>query len=442
MKYTVILSFFLFLCLSNIEVDAQQRRIALVIGNGDYSHSGKLKNPVNDAEVMASTLESLDFKVIKEINADKEKMELSIYEFSKKLNEYNVALFYYAGHGIQVGGRNFLLPTDAVLEDKIAAEFEAIDVNKVVSQFERHPNNTNIVILDACRNNPFKSFSRGGETGFSAIPAPSGTIIAFATGEGSTASDGLGDNGLYTSVLSDEMKKPQRIEDVFINTRIKVRQISNAEQSPQEWSQLTGKFYFATDGNSNANSSNTSTNISLSSSPEVKETQTGGKPSLDRGKISAGGYEAKSHMADLLQKGYTIKDIFELGIPARFLFGIEFKGGIIAAFNEDKTECTLVATNDQSRGVAIDWEEAAAMCNFYQVGEYVGWRLPSKAELLTIYENLQVGEYGDFLSKSYWTSTLSGYNNAWGVSFSSGRSYDFDKKSSHHVRAVRTIPIK
>lgn len=204
MRLQLILSFLLIYFLS-FTLQAQQRRIALVIGNGDYRHSGKLKNPVNDAEVMAKTLESLDFTVIKELNADKSKMEKVIYDFSRRLNEYNVALFYYAGHGIQVGGRNFLLPTDAVLEDKIAAEFEAIDVSKIVSQFERHPNNTNIVILDACRNNPFKSFSRGGESGFSAIPAPSGTIIAFATGEGSTASDGNGENGLYTSVLTKEM---------------------------------------------------------------------------------------------------------------------------------------------------------------------------------------------------------------------------------------------
>jgi uncharacterized caspase-like protein len=224
---------FILLCVFiSISAHSQQRRIALVIGNADYEHSGKLKNPANDAELMAKTLESLDFTVIKKLNATKTDMEKTIYEFSKRLGEYNVALFYYAGHGIQVNGVNYLLPIDAVLDDLIAAEFEAIDVGTVVSQFERYPDNTNIVILDACRNNPFKSFSRGGEAGFKAIPAPSGTIIAFATGEGATASDGYGENGLYTSKLVSEMKKPIRIEDVFINTRIKVRDASNNEKFP------------------------------------------------------------------------------------------------------------------------------------------------------------------------------------------------------------------
>lgn len=435
----------LLMATATFSLKAQQRRIALVIGNGAYTHSGSLKNPVNDAEVMANTLESLGFTVIKELNADKSKMEKVIYEFSRRLNDYNVALFYYAGHGIQVGGRNFLLPTDAVLEDKIAAEFEAVDVSKVVSQFERYPNNTNIVILDACRNNPFKSFSRGGESGFSAIPAPSGTIIAYATAEGSTASDGVDDNGLYTSVLTEEMKKPQRIEDVFINTRIKVRQISNYEQSPQEWSQLTGKFYFATadeenGGNKTETFIKSSSNQNSGAEPILSKQQSE-SVALDRGKIASGGYTAKSHMAHLIKNGYTIKQLFDLGIPESFLFGLEYGGGIIASFTQDKSSCLIVARNDQSRGVSVKWEEANAMCSFLTVQEFDDWRLPNKEELSQIYNNLKTNDYGEFSNQSYWSSTTSGYNNAWGVSFSSGRNYDFDKLSTHHVRAVRSVAV-
>ena len=416
---------------------SQQRRIALVIGNADYEHSGKLKNPVNDAELMAETLEELDFMVIKEFDADKDQMEKTIYEFSRKLKEYNVALFYYAGHGIQVNGTNYLLPTDAVLEDKIAAEFEAINVAKVVSQFEKYPDNTNIVILDACRNNPFKSFSRGGDAGFTAIPAPSGTIIAFATGEGATASDGYGENGLYTSKLVDEMKKPQRIEDVFIGTRVKVREASNNEQSPQEWSQLTGKFYFTTQGNNEVITQN------LNQTESDTDNKTPGKKlALDRGKIAAGGYQAKVHIADFLSYGYSVNELLKSGIPASFMEGVEFQGGIIVSIDPEGKKGLVAAPRDLMGGAKLAWDEAKSSCEFMEVNGYNDWRLPSKAELELLYKNLKEKDYGNFEDDSYWSSSKSGYNNAWGVSFSSGRNYDFDKLGNHLVRPVRDFSLE
>jgi uncharacterized caspase-like protein len=171
-------------------------------------------------------------------------MELAIREFSKKLPNSTVALFYYAGHGVQVDGLNYLIPTDANLNDKGDCKFEAVSVNFVVEEFEQYPDNVNIVILDACRNNPFRSWARGGERGFKAINPTSGTIIAFATSEGSTASDGTGNNGLFTQELVKQMTVPQAIESVFKKTRVQVQKLSNGAQSPQEWSQLTGDFYF------------------------------------------------------------------------------------------------------------------------------------------------------------------------------------------------------
>ncbi|HYG03617.1 MAG TPA: caspase family protein, partial [Chryseosolibacter sp.] len=227
--------FALFICASLIIPSAQaqttERRLALVIGNADYQFSGKLKNTVNDANLMVSTLKELGFDVITKNDATKVEMEQSILDFSRELGKYNVALFFYAGHGIQLDGSNYLIPVDAKLDDRLAAQFEAVDVGRLVSQFERYPNNINIVILDACRNNPFKTWTRGGEAGFKAMPAPSGTIIAFATSEGATASDGTEQNGLYTSYLAKQMKIPQRIEDVFIQTRVEVRNTSNNQQS-------------------------------------------------------------------------------------------------------------------------------------------------------------------------------------------------------------------
>lgn len=230
---------------NQVVVPATEKRLALVIGNAEYGSGHSLRNPVNDANLMASTLQGLGFDVIKKTDANKASMEMAIRDFSKKLPYYNVALFYYAGHGIQVDGLNYLIPTDAVLNEKNDCKFEAVSVNFVVEEFERYPNNVNIVILDACRNDPFRSWSRGGDQGFKAITPTSGTIISFATSEGSTSSDGSGSNGLFTEELVKQMMVPQPIESVFKKTRVQVQQRSNGGQNPQEWSQLTGDFFFS-----------------------------------------------------------------------------------------------------------------------------------------------------------------------------------------------------
>jgi uncharacterized caspase-like protein len=196
---------------------------------------------------MASTLMDLGFDVMKRTDASKKEMESAILDFWRMLASYDVTLFYYAGHGVQVNGVNYLLPVDAGVEDEFALKIEAIDVGEVVSQFERYPDNINIVILDACRDNPYRSWMRSNTGGFVAMAAPSGTIIAFATSPGATASDDDGKYGLYTENLTRQMRIEQRIEDVFIHTRNSVRKMSGGRQNPQEWLQLTGSFYFRLD---------------------------------------------------------------------------------------------------------------------------------------------------------------------------------------------------
>jgi hypothetical protein len=221
-----------------------EKRLALVFGNSQYRNSAPLKNPVNDANLMEGTLRELGFDVIKRLNAGKDEMMAAIREFNEKLPAYNVALFYYAGHGNQVDGKNFLIPTDAKLEKEGDCRFEAIAVDFIVEEFERYQDNTNIVILDACRNNPFAAWARGGESGFRAMNFSSGTIIAFATSEGATAADGKGANGLYTEELVKQMAIPQSVLNVFMNTRIQVRKMSNNQQIPTEWNKLNGDFFF------------------------------------------------------------------------------------------------------------------------------------------------------------------------------------------------------
>lgn len=220
-----------------------EKRIALVIGNADYTEGSKLKNPVNDANLITQTLKSLGFRVMQFNNLKKTDFERAIRDFSTALADYNVALFYYAGHGVQVDGENYLLPVDAKLQDKRDVRFEAVKVRFAIEEFENHPDNVNIVILDACRNNPFRSWARGGSEGFKPMNI-GGTLVAFATAPDATASDGTGSNGLYTEELAKQMLINQPLEAVFRETRRAVLSRSSRTQNPQEWSQLTQSFYF------------------------------------------------------------------------------------------------------------------------------------------------------------------------------------------------------
>ncbi|WP_109832885.1 caspase family protein [Reichenbachiella versicolor] len=412
---------------------AQEKRLALVIGNSDYEFGGKLKNPVNDATLMKTTLEKLDFKVISEINADKNKIERAIYEFSKELANTDIALFYFAGHGIQVDGNNYLLPVDAELEDKLSAKFEAIDLSEVIEQFEEYPDNINLVILDACRNDPFKTWSRGSSRGFKAIPAPSGTLIAYATAPGSTAADGDGTNGLYTSILAKQMMVPQRVEDVFIQTRNLVRQQSNNEQNPQEWSQLTGKFFFAGGATVMPTSSNSTSRAYSGGGSSSTVSKYKGGQTLEENLMNGVTIE------EVLKAGHTPLQIIQVGLPASDLYGTPYKGGLIFHVDEETGKCLIVAEEDLNRGNTYTWESAKKVCKFANINGHRDWKLPSRNQLFMIYSNIKKMGLGGFGSDSYWTSTESSVSNAWGISFGSGKKYDFNKTSKKKIRLVRSF---
>ena len=188
----------------------KQKRLALVIGNSNYTNGGTLRNPVNDARAMKASLEKLGFKVLKYENCDQATMKRAIDDFGRQLKGYDVGLFFYAGHGLQVDGRNFLVPTDAKIEHEDEVEYDCVMADRVLSKMENSEAKTNMVILDACRNNPFeRSWNRsGGGKGLAFMNAPAGSLIAYATSPGNTASDGSGSNGLYTEALLSEIDKP------------------------------------------------------------------------------------------------------------------------------------------------------------------------------------------------------------------------------------------
>lgn len=223
------------------KVTAKADRLALVIGNAAYKDS-PLLNPVNDARDMAELLRRNGFEVIVRENATHKAMHLALREFGDKLSRDKMGLVFFAGHGVQVRGRNYLLPVDADVarEDEVA--FNAIDLQAVLEKMESARNHTNLVILDACRDNPFATRFKLVNSGLAQIDAPPGSIIAFATAPGSVAEDGAGRNGLYTSQLLAHLgKEGERIEDAFKKVRAAVRKETNGRQVPWESTSLEGE---------------------------------------------------------------------------------------------------------------------------------------------------------------------------------------------------------
>lgn len=220
------------------------KRVALVIGNGKYP-SAPLKNPVNDAKAMARTLKDLGFEVTLRENAGQRDMAAAIRQFGASIAPGSAALFYFAGHGMQVKGRNYLVPTDADIQLEDEVPYAAIDVNLVLDKMEVGKSAVNLVILDACRNNPFSRRFRSSGTGLAQMDAPVGTLIAFATAPGSVAQDGTGENGIYTKHLLDSIAMPGLpVEQMFKRVRVGVARETNEAQIPWESSSMKGDFVF------------------------------------------------------------------------------------------------------------------------------------------------------------------------------------------------------
>jgi len=226
-------------------VKGTHQRLALVIGNGEYRTS-PLKNPVRDARDISAALQKLGFQVIYEENATRRRMDDAVRAFYSKLRNSETGLFYYAGHGMQVKGRNYLIPVDARIETESDVEHESIDVGRVLGKMEDAGNPVNIVILDACRDNPFARSFRSSGTGLARMDAPVGSIVAYATSPESVAADGTGQNGIYTKHLLKAMMIPGRsIEQVFKAVRNNVIDETNNKQVPWESTSLRGDFYFS-----------------------------------------------------------------------------------------------------------------------------------------------------------------------------------------------------
>ena len=222
-----------------------ERRVALVIGNSTYKTVSPLRNPVNDVRLMRRALKAAGFDVMLVENADYQRMRKAIIDFGNKLSVDTVGLFYYSGHGIQFDGANFMVPVDAKLAKKDYVAVEAVNLNDVLARMGAAENRLNIVVLDACRNNPFPAFEKAASRGLAVTPAPGGTYIAYATAPDDVATDGTGRNSPFTAALAQTLGTVGlELDSVFKTVRDKVYTVTAKRQLPWSSSSVRGDFYF------------------------------------------------------------------------------------------------------------------------------------------------------------------------------------------------------
>lgn len=229
-----------------------QKRVALVIGNSAYVNTQRLENPKNDAADIAATLKQLGFEVIQGLDLDKTAMDRTIRNFVETLSGAQLALFFFAGHGLQVNGQNFLVPIDAKLSSPAALEFETVRLELVQRTMERE-STTNILVLDACRDNPLaRNLARALGTrsaaigrGLAAVESGEGTLISFSTQPGNVALDGTGRNSPFAAALVKHIAEPgEDLPTILIKVRNDVMAATERRQVPWEHSALTAKIFF------------------------------------------------------------------------------------------------------------------------------------------------------------------------------------------------------
>ncbi len=219
---------------------------SLVIGNSAYPGQ-ELKNTTNDSEDVTTKLGDFGFSVIHLSNAKKEDIDKSVKSFRDNLNSNDIGLFYFAGHGMQIEGDNYITAVDTDFETEMDAKYSSYPLNKIIEIMEKSKNKTNIIILDACRNNPYeRAWHRSAsQRGLAPIYAPKGTIIAYATSPGEVASDGKNRNGAYTEAMLRHISTPDiTIEEMFKRVRNSLAVITKNKQTSWEHTSLAGDFFF------------------------------------------------------------------------------------------------------------------------------------------------------------------------------------------------------
>jgi tripartite ATP-independent transporter DctP family solute receptor len=245
MFYRILAAILVWLVCLSVNAQQKEQRIALVVGNSSYK-SSPLKNPVNDARDMANSLRGYGFTVIERTNLTTRQVGQTLREFRSKLTPGSVAVVFYAGHGLQIKGENYLPTVDAEINGEEDVPMQSLSTRQVMDILGEAKTRMNLVFLDACRDNPYARSFRSGSRGIAKENAPSGTLISFATRPGSVAADGDGRNGLYTSVLLEQIKQSdQPIEQVLKRVVSGVKVASRGQQEPWMEGSIEGDFCFS-----------------------------------------------------------------------------------------------------------------------------------------------------------------------------------------------------
>jgi formylglycine-generating enzyme required for sulfatase activity len=285
----------------------KENRVALVVGNSAYK-SAPLRNPTNDAKDMAAKLKGMGFTVIERSNLNVKQIGSTLREFRSKLTPGSVALVFYAGHGLQIKGENYLPAVDADISGEEDVPTQSLAMRQIMDVLEEAKTRLNLVFLDACRNNPYARSFRSASDGLNRVNAPSGTLISFATRPGSVAADGTGRNGLYTGALLEQMNnQSQPIELVLKKVVSQVKAASKSQQEPWMEGSIEGEFCFGECGKQVAQSGNSDDRAlwdSVKDSKDMNEV----KAYLDRFPLGLFAGVARVRIAALEKAGSVFKD--------------------------------------------------------------------------------------------------------------------------------------
>ncbi len=378
-----------------------ETKVALIVGNSNYNNRNlsKLKNPVNDARAVRDKLKEKDFEVLYIEDATQRELDKIIRRFTNKLKHSKVGLFYFAGHGLEVDKQNYLIPIGAKVSDIDDVKYEALAVNKIVDKMKRSGTRLNLVILDACRNNPFKR----GTGGLAAMSNAKGTLIAYATDSGSTASDNPNEkNGLFTKHFLKALDEPLNQREFFHKIRMSVYKASGDKQLPYLNDGTIGDFYFSVDGKVNYVLNNNTNKELLDRLAKLEK-------ELERTKKS------------------TFKAPKKTYIP-----------GSISNVWIDKSTGLMWQDNKEAKTIYTNWEGTEIYCQNLSLAGYSDWHLPNIDELKDLYNKIFYLE--NVAGNDYWSSStyVNYIANAWYVNFVSGRSsYYSNKNSIKYVRCVR-----
>ena len=355
-----------------------ERRVALVIGNAAYQYTASLTNPVNDAQDMARVLNELQFQVLLKTDATLDAMADAIFTFGEQLKGGGVGLLYYAGHGIQVKGENYLIPVDAnvVREDDIKRK--TINARDILDKMDEAKSHLNLVFLDACRNNPFPRSMRAVSRGLAGMNAPTGTLLVFATNPDNLAADGTGRNGTYTKHLLRYITQPGlEVGMLLRRVRTAVKDETGGQQVPWENGSIEGEFYFA-GGRGDAPPGGTAPPTAASLAPQSPEP----RPSSPPAATSAPGtapVDLSGVWREVFPNPGTLTQTIQEGTTFRFtargaVMGVPFQstgsGTIRGRQFESTYQSTTPSTGRCTGTVSADGRQVTSTCKDTVYGQF------------------------------------------------------------------------